>query len=474
MQLSINPLTWIIVFYTSTILRPSLWSDDYPALINPEEFSLSLISDLRPIWALLHSLYIFIFSPSTFAWLPKILAMFFLILTYRTVVSLLAKNDEYVIKATFAACLFLPSLSIFVHWSTFWQNSLALFLGIYALKFSAFSTSSIKNYLFACLCFSTSVMIYPPSAFASFGILGISVLLGHKYQTYIANYRIFLLVTLISVAFSFVIANAVRVSLGVESADRVDFISMQILPEKLFYLLKLIFLSFNIFSTARPSDPIHISFAFFCVLSFLSVVFSKSFAVIKDRLMVFGKSITFILISLSPVLITRDNQIELRFLAGLAMFVTFFTILGVINFAYFVTQKLKYLSRLTLAPLSLIVLFVAGTISVDRYTSFFEYNYKRNLSFVQTSLKACDLSKNWQILIVRVDPPKYSERLGIYSMPSDFVSYWVPVNAPKILDGRLRHLELKLVEKSNSRINDDSCVLDMDNLYIVSKGNGFW
>jgi len=473
-QLSINPLTWIIVFYVSTTLQPSLWSDDYPALTNPKEFSLSLVSDLRPLWALLHSLYIFIFGTSTFAWLPKVLAAFFLILSYRTAVFMLSKNDEYIIKSTFAACLFLPSISIFVHWSTFWQNSLAFFLGIYSLKLSAFLTSSVKNYLFAFLCFSTSVMIYPPSAFASFGILAISVLLRHRYETYIPKSRIFLLITFVSGAASFLIANAVRVSLGVEAAERVEFLSIQELPEKLFYLSKLILISFNIFSTARPSDPIHTAFSFFCVISFLSLLFSNSSAAIKARLIVFGKSVILILFSLCPVLVTRDNQIELRFLAGLTMFVTFFTILGVINVVSVLTQKLKFLGRSTLAPLSFIVLLVAGTTSVDRYSSFFEYNYKRNLSFVQTSLNACNLSMKQKILIVKVNPPNFSERLGIYSMPSDFVSDWVPLNATRILDERLRHLELQLVERSYSRISDDSCVLDMGNLYKMSKMNGFW
>lgn len=473
-QLTLHPIAWLVAFYGIVILQPSLWSDDYAAISDPQAFSSSLVSDLRPGWALLHWAFVSTLGIETYAWFPKILSTIFVILTYRVLTSIKVARNENVVRTVFAACLFLPSVSIFVHWSTFWQNSLAFFFSIYSLKISVFLKDSFRSRSISLVLFSMSLLIYPPSAFASFGILGIYVLIVMPNPTINLKIKNFFWITAVSAMSSFLIADLVRRKLNLVSSDRIQLTSFEELPEKILYISKLVFASFNIYSTVRPSEPINLFFGSFCMLLFLAYFYLSKLRLTKACILPIIKSASICLLSLAPVIVTKDNQIELRIMAGLAIYVTFFTLLGCVAVLSMFGKKLRISLFSNLAPLCIVFLALSGALNVNRYVSFFVSQYESNLSFVKSSLEECTFSNFDRILIVNSTPPPLSRRLGIYSLKSDFVSWWVPPSAPGILDRRIAGMEVLRIERNEFRLEKNNCVMDLHQLYSKLTPKYFW
>jgi hypothetical protein len=173
-------------------------------------------------------------------------------------------------------------------------------------------------------------------------------------------------------------------------------------------------------------------------------------------------------------MITTDNQVELRLLGGLAIYVTFFSLLGAVHLVLNVSRRFGLSKCPSSLGISISMLLIAGVLSLDRYNSFFLNTYKQNQSFVKESIQECVITKKSKVLVVEYKAPPLSRKLGTYSMPSDFISSWVPLNAPRLLDERLQNIELIRVRRDDPQISIDSCTLDLRLLYKKSQTKPFW
>lgn len=458
-----------------------MWSDDYPAVINPDSFRNSLIGDLRPIWAL-SSHFTFDWLPKeSFTWIPRILSALCIFLLYLTLIGLVTPDKlNFKIRSIFLMTLTLPSISIFTHWLVFWQNAYALLFSIIALRLCLHNHSFLSLIVSGFL-FSISLLIYPPSAFASFALIALCIRFSWIKKSSLASVFIRILsVTAISSLISLLISIQIGIMLGVAPSRRVSLTSIDQYQDKLIYLGKMFALPFNLASITRPSALPYllitvISMSIF-LISHLRLIYLHG----RESYLRIALLIILLAVSIFPIIVTTDNQIEYRLISGLSIYCTFTVLFSAITFAQTTLNKLKFLSqkgRLLLSMEGLIVFLLILSLFLCniRYLNFFHYQSTKGQQFVQRSLLECaKLGKNDSLVLVPIAKSRQYQRIGIYSMKTDFASSWVPVNAFNYYNSLLTEPLKYTLSTEIKTPNPTTCVIVLKDIERIMKKPWIW
>jgi hypothetical protein len=135
--------------------------------------------------------------------------------------------------------------------------------------------------------------------------------------------------------------------------------------------------------------------------------------------------------TISPLILTKDNQIEHRYIPGYAFAVFCLFCLSLRHIETYIRKKIK--SNINLQTVNcvffvLLALFVVANTNWRYYESFY-HPYQVKTSFLNSALAKCNItSLRGGIEII---PPKNGfisiARLGTYSQSTDLASSWVPV-----------------------------------------------
>ena len=175
-------------------------------------------------------------------------------------------------------------------------------------------------------------------------------------------------------------------------------------------------------------------------------------------------------LSLLPIMITSDNQIEFRVLPGYCWGIA---VLAVFFFSKLIDISLKSLIKnskiqgfaIILAPMAFSLLGIASINS--HYTELFGSPYQLKNAFLNKSLTSClNSSPIKKVLIL---PPKSSfptlPRLGVFSMTTDLASGWVPKpNVELLIEKRgivapVQYLGLRPV---SAKVSASVCIIDLE------------
>lgn len=474
-------LIYILFLTIIPIFLPSLWSDDYAAIINPELFSNSLISDLRPIWALSSQLTFDWLSKETFAWVPRILSSICLFLIYLNLIGLVNPDKlSFKIRTIFLITLSLPSISIFIHWLVFWQNAYALLFSIIALRL-CLQNSSFLSLVFSGFLFSISLLIYPPSAFASFALIALCIRFSWIKESSITSVFLKLLtVTVVSSFGALMISKQIGNLLGVTPSSRVTFTTIDQYSDKLIYLSKMFILPFNLASITRPS-----TFPYLVItVTLMSIFFISHLKLIflfgKEGCVRIVQLMSLLVVSMFPIVVTADNQIEYRLIAGLSIYCTFTVLLSVITFAEDTLNKLMFLIRkdrilLSVEGLIVIPLILSLLLCNVRYLNFFHYHSTKAQHFVQKSLLECsNLGKYDSVVLVPIAESQQYQRIGVYSMKTDFASDWVPVNAFNYYNSLLAKPYKFTFSTEMKTLTPTTCLIELQDIEKIMKKTWIW
>jgi len=430
---------YLLLTFGLTVYKPSFWSDDYAALVTPKDMSLALFGDLRPIWASTTFLSFGLIPEEVVSPLLRTLAIFSLYLIYSSTLDLVSpERREAKVYILLLTIFTLPSISIIVHWNIFWQNGYAIWFSILSLRSFIHSSGCFPIYKSAIL-FSIAFLTYPPSAFTVLGIFAVLVkykLIGQQI-TWKSIFKFLSLLTFTSIM-SIYFAKLIIRLMDFEKNERVQFITLQELPDKLIFIFKVIVLPFNLFGVTHPTNTSNLIIVFsslvLFLLSFSSFYMSQNIFTSHENNM---KSTFLALCSLMPLLATVDNQFEYRTLAGISIFVTYVTL----EVALFVVKQLpalplvdKVLSVVNFNSkyLAIHVLIVISALCNVRYFNFFYYQYNASKSFITSAMSECEKNRYMDnIVLIPIDDIEYTKRIGTYSMTTDLVSGWVPIPATK-------------------------------------------
>ena len=177
-----------------------------------------------------------------------------------------------------------------------------------------------------------------------------------------------------------------------------------------------------------------------------------------------------LVLTLIPIIITSDNQIEFRVLPGFTWGITvlasFFLLVMVTDWLNSLKMGRKF-KALAFFIVPSILAFV-GIASINtHYVDLFEGPYRAKNAFLNAQISSCQESstlKGVQILPPKIPFPSLP-RLGVFSMTTDLASDWVPKpNVELLLKQRniivpVTYLSIRPLETKAAAIE---CVIDLE------------
>jgi hypothetical protein len=435
--------------YLSIITQEQIFSDEYDLLGSGEGLSNHIRGDGRPAGAFLYrGMAHFVNSPSDVFYLRlvSLLASILLLVLISREISQVYDNPLF--KAFISVAIFLPVFVLYITW-----GMLSYFMVASVISFVAFKLwvkSSRESKVAAYLLQIFVILIYPPSAFISNGPVLNEVKKAWNWM--VLNFA----AGLSAVAIVFLDSD-IR---GYSMNSRVNILNPADALEKTAWLFsRPVIISTRFFDIRSPdSSSALITFFLFVLVFLLGLKLRhKSKRIFLYRLILFTG---FIMLSLTPIAVSADNQFDYRLILGASIAIY-------ITFAFSILQIAEKYSK-TIAPslVLLIIIFIVGLASMYSHsTKLFTAPYIAKQQLIDNSLNECFL-KNPQtsnILLIKAES-EYAQRknLGLFSMRTDMASEWVPIPSFKLVLKQVNLPEISVAwADARTEIGPRDCQIDL-------------
>jgi hypothetical protein len=359
---------------------------------------------------------------------------------------------------------------MYIHWANTWSFLWASLIGLIA--FDLWMTNSTSKKMFAVILLALALTIYPPAALFYFSVISVSNVINEcksakLFSDAMRGLTLLLISGLVSIFLAFVTMQIV----GVSPNDRVGLVSLFGIPEKVMWLLsRPLVIGLRPFTIDSPTP-------LFALITSIPVILILFFGVRRQsgqqkELFFVRTSVIVVplLLTLTPIVITADNQIEFRLLSGYCWgtlaIATYFFLLGIQR--YFASLKITTnLEKVGVFVTSGVLLVVAVFTVNLHYVQFFGSPYQQKTTFLNSRISLCvDEQFVEKVLIV---PPKLPfpsyKRLGVFSMSTDLASPWVPkANVEVLLKERNLRIAVSYREPrpSTIKVQKTQCVIDLE------------
>ena len=425
-------LIMIFFAYAPGVFKESFWSDDYPALMDTPSFVQHVLRDARPTAAGLFALSFSLLSGPANAWILRSLALVALLLIF-LFISNRVNNSKYgsigIFSIAIAFCL--PSFQMYIHWSTTWFFLWSTLAGLYSFHF--WISKIMVRKIMAIFLLILALTIYPPTALFFFSaIIVINTLNEFKFSKTISEVRQGLILLVISGLFSILVAVLALQISGVSANKRVSILTLSEIPQKIAWLLtRPLVVGLRPFMIDSPSPKIALITSIPVIVLLLFGIGSQSRHLGESLVYRAFWSAVPLVLSLIPIMITSDNQIEFRVLPGycwgIAVLATYFLLLFIDSLLGTHIRNIKQKTSVSLLVATIVALI--GIVSINsHYSDLIGSPYQKKNAFLNSKISSC-LSRGSisEVFIIAPKLPFPSlPRLGIFSMSTDLASGWVP------------------------------------------------
>lgn len=460
----------LVAAYLQGVLTTSFYSDDFPALMQTKATSLSLVSDTRPIWGGGLFLFFSITKLTGLYTIPKIIGFLGLILLYRYTCNLFKENESRKTHYLIIAIGFLlPSFGIWSHWSIALFHSWGALMGLVA--FEKFRNGSR---IVSVTAMTVSCLIYPPATVFFFGVIFYRGIVFKQTNSELrTEFLSAIKLIVLAGAVSLFIAFSSMKALGLNPTSRVSIVNLSEFPNKLIRFFSHPFeIGFFPLSVHSPSLVQILSVGLPILLSIIFVS-TEGIELSRPQFMFrFVLLFFFAILSISPLLLSKDNQIEFRLTPGIswAVFCT-----GVYGIHRLIETYLNGIYRFISGVLSLILIIFSFIGVTQRFQDFYFHQDKFSTEFIVESVRSCEQSGNLAGISIRDNKTAFPvlPYLGTFSMTSDMASNWVPINKTIFVLQRYFPNYSKIPVFLNSE-SSDTCNIyleDFVRLIISSKRN---
>ena len=432
-KIKMGGLVLILLAYAPGVFRESFWSDDYPALMDTPTVVDHILKDARPTAAALFSISYSLLDGPENAWILRSLALIALLLIFLFISNRIT-NSRYgnigIFSIAIAFCL--PSFQMYIHWSITWPLLWIALAGLYSFHF--WSSKLIIGRVIGVFLLVLALTAYPPVALFFFSAIAvINVLNESKIPKFLSDVVQGLILLIISGIVSILTVIVTMQFASISPNNRVAAIlSLSEIPEKILWLLsRPIVVGLRPFLIDSPTPKI-------ALLTALPVLAILLFG-IKRQSQHLGESIFHrgfwivvpLALTLIPLMITSDNQIEFRVLPGyswgVAALASFFLLRSLESLLQSLIKNERVRGFSLLVAPSALALVAVFTVN-SHYVDLFGAPYQKKNAFLNTSISSCvkgGLIKSVSILPPKLPFPSY-QRLGVFSMSTDLASEWVP------------------------------------------------
>ena len=461
----------ILFAYSPGVFKESFWSDDYGALMDTSSFVAHVLKDGRPVSAGLFSMSFSLLDGPANAWILRSLSLITLILIF-LFISNLIKNSRHknigIFSIAIAFCL--PSFQMYVHWSLTWFFLWATLAGLYAFHFWSSKLKARK--IFAVFLLAIVLAVYPPTAVFYFSVITIvNVMNESKLSKFLSDTVHGLALLVISGTVSVLSIFMTMKFMGISANARVSIVTISEIPEKVVWLItRPLVVGMRPFMIDSPSPKIALITSIPMVLILAMGIRKQSIDLSES---IFHRAIYLILpliLTLIPIIITSDNQLEFRVLLGYcwgtATLASYFLLVAIRNWlgSLNVNSLFKTFSILVVPS---ILVFVSISSINSHYRDLFESPYNKKNAFLNSKISSCFSSSFLENVLIL--PPKLPfpslPRLGVFSTSTDLASSWVPKPNVELLL-KLRGVNVSVtyldVRPPDREVLTASCVIDLE------------
>jgi hypothetical protein len=366
---------------------------------------------------------------------------------------------------------------MYVHWSIVWFFSWAALAGLYSFQF--WTSQQIFKKLLAIVLLSIALTMYPPAALFFFAAITVINVLNQskssKFLSEAIQALVLLTLSILVSAFSVIITMQMA---GISPNERVRLVQLSEIPRKIIWIFtRPLIVGLRPFTIDSPTPKL-------AVLTSLPVIFILFLGILRQSRQL-GEfflhrvfAIVFpLLLTLIPIAVTSDNQIEFRILPGycwgVAAIGSFFLLTEFDKWLVtygFKGRALKVGSLLAASILSLVAIISVNS----HYDQFFGGPYNKKTAFLNAKIASCLSVRDVKTILIL--PPKEPfpifQRLGVFSMSTDLASSWVPKpNVELLLRERKAALAVSYLDVRPVvlKIAETECVIDLEEFRALLK-----
>ncbi len=422
----------ILLAYAPGVFKESFWSDDYPALMDTSGSANHMFKDARPTAAALLSISFSPLNDPSSAWILRSFALLALLLIF-LFVSKRISESKYGNLGIFsiAIALCLPSFQMYIHWNVTWFCLWASLAGLYAFQF--WSSQLISKKVFAVFLLTLALTTYPPAALFFLSVITVvNTLNQSKIAKYFSDVIQGLMLLTISGLISVISTFSLMRIVDVSPNTRVALLGLTDIPEKIVWLIsRPVVVGLRPFLIDSPTPMVAMVTAL-PVLLIIVIGIKRQTVNLGEKFLYRFFGIAFpLVLTLIPIILTSDNQIEFRVLPGfswgIAVLASYFLLVIISDWLnrFKINEKLKVSALL----ITLSILAVISIASINmHYSDFFGGPYRMKNTFLNAEISSCLSSGT--LRSVTVLPPEKPfpvlPRLGVFSMSTDLASSWVP------------------------------------------------
>jgi hypothetical protein len=453
---------YLFIVYSFGVFSEGVWSDDYAAIDNPSSVALHAEKDGRLLYGfLIHWFFSSIEEVGQLKYIRLFGLLGILLLNHLVICQLLKVSKSSIIPFASSIAFTLPSFQLSTHWAIAFCISWSAYLSILGL-FMYRKKPRFYKIVGMLLCIF-SLLLYPLMTFFVFSVLFAEVLVkGWSFDSSLKSLREGFMFVTFGGVLSFVLVSINLSWRGLKSNDRVELVALEDIPEKLLWFATRPFaLSFRPFQISSPGT-FEMLLTYVAVFSLISLLSYKVYRNLKSTYKFLFSLVCFIAISILPLLLASQNQIDIRFIGSSSWIVLFSIIFLLVRTS---TALIRKNAQKTISFFVILIIGLYSFVSINyRFTALIKPIYSNSTSFIFNELNLCSDSQisNGVLVVKRTKPWPSRQLLGFFSQTTDLASDWVPIGAVKLVLIK-NSKEFFEIEFTSSKDRDASlCYVQLD------------
>lgn len=455
---------YLFLVYALGVFSKSAWSDDYSAILDPEAVGLHAIKDGR----LIHGWSIdFFFSYFNTVQSLTFIRMFglagLILLNDMLIRKFLSVQSSSAVVVASTVAFTLPSFQFSAHWAGAFGFSWTAYLAI--LGFMLFNENAGLKKSLGYLVFLLSLFAYPLMSFFIFPfIYAVWLIRGAPIKALFKDTMLAISLFVSGALISFVLTAIYLSVKGLTFNDRVALVAIGDIPSKIvFFFTRPFALTYRPFLIDSPAFS-NLLLTLLVFSSFLIFLFWQKW---KSFTAVFFHTLTlnlFFIASLLPLLVTSDNQIEMRLVSTNTWLFCFVLVFLFLRLQTTIGDKIDFFkSKSQVITISFLLLLGFLTINHNFWQLYHE-PFQEKQRFFQAQISSCTDAQIESGIVIksRTIPWPHKNLIGAYSQSTDLESEWVPVSAviQYLKDTNTKIVTLPILVETNT--NPGACVVSLD------------
>lgn len=422
---------YLFFVYAFGVFSKTAWSDDYSEILDPGGVALHAIRDGRLVYGWAIDLLFGLFNTVQSLVFIRLIGLIGLILLNDLLIRNLLK-EKFSIGVVVASCVAftLPSFQFTSHWAGAFGFSWTAYFAV--LGYHLLNGPSNLKRLSGLILFVVSLLAYPLMSFFIFPYIYVLWFVRElPFKALVRDLRVAISLLIGGTVISFVISNIYMHLNGLDFSARVALVTFREIPSTLvFFLTRPFALTYRPFFIDSPTtlNMLLTLFFFFAGITALLWLKFKSLGAVTRHLIVLN---LFFVFSLLPLLVTSQNQIDMRFVGSNTWLYCFVVVFLLLNTQYR-SREVPNLASNRLQVFIIILSLTIGFYTINRnFHLLFQVPYQTKAMFFEKQIASCTSSQIESGIVItrRTLPWPHKNLIGAYSQSTDLESDWVPAGA---------------------------------------------